>query len=358
MVLESFNEPLVLSEIEIPALDEGQILVKLQAAGVCGSDVHIWSGEDPRISLPVILGHEGVGTIADMKGSKRTVDGYELKPGDCIIWNRGITCGKCCFCQIIKEPSLCADRLVYGINVSSLEKPYLNGCYAEYIILRANTEIFKIKAGIDPEVLVSASCSGATMAHGFDMLTGSLTGQTVVVQGAGPLGIYAVVFAHSLGASCIIVIEGSTQRLELSKELGATHTLNLQKTSPDERKSMVMDATCGRGADLVVEAAGVHGVAQEGIRLLRKGGTYLSAGYAQPAGMEEIDFYRDVVNKNITIQGVWVSDKRHVKQAVDLVAGNPELFAKLITHRFSLEQADEALTVMKERKALKAVLTF
>jgi len=356
MVLEAFNEPLVLKEIDIPPLEQGQVLVKLLASGVCGSDIHMWKGEDPRIPLPIILGHEGVGKVVEVKGLKRTVDGDELKPGDSIIWNRGITCGKCYYCAVLKEPSLCQYRLVYGINVSAAERPFLNGCYADYIILRAHTDIFTFPGSIDPAVLVPASCSGATCAHVFDLAGGNLTGQSVVIQGPGPLGVFAVAFAKSLGASQVFVIGGSAERLELCRTFGATHILNRHETTPDERRALIIGSTHGRGADLVVEAAGAQGAAEEGLKLLRKGGTYLSAGYSQPAGNETIDFYRDIVNKNIRIQGVWVSDTGHIRQAVDLVTCNPGLFAQLVTHRYTIEHANEALSAMKEKIALKAVI--
>jgi threonine dehydrogenase-like Zn-dependent dehydrogenase len=132
--------------------------------------------------------------------------------------------------------------------------------------------------------------------------------------------------------------------------------MNRHEIGADERRALIMDITCGRGADLVVESAGTSGAAEEGLKLLRKGGTYLSVGYSQPARTEAIDFYRDVVNKNIRIQGVWVSDTGHLKRAVDLVAGNPGLFARLVTNRYRLEQAQEALSAMEKRKAVKAVI--
>ena len=358
MVLETFKEPLAPRDIEIPPLEDGQVLVRLTASGVCGSDVHIWKGEDPRVPLPIILGHEGVGTVVDLKGAKQTVNGDPVKVGDHIIWNRGVTCGKCYYCTVLKEPSLCENRRVYGINISRNEKPYLNGCYAEYIILRAGTDIFTAPDSIDSSVLVSASCSGATCAHAFDMLTEHLTGQTVVIQGPGPLGVWAVAFAKSLGASQIFVIGGSTERLELCKKFGATHVLNRHEMSPGNRKEAVLSATHGRGADVVVEAVGVHGAAEEGIGLLRKGGTYLSTGYAQPAGFESIDFYRAVVFRNIRIQGVWVSDISHLKQAICLIQQNPALFEKLVTQKYSLGEANDALIAMKEKKVVKAVLVM
>jgi len=358
MILEKFNKPLVLKEIKIPELSEGQVLVKMEVAGVCGSDVHMWKGEDPRITLPIILGHEGGGKIVEIKGKKFTVDGYELNIGDTILWNRGITCGRCYACNILKEPSLCQYRKTYGINISNSSELCLGGCYSEYIVLDRKTDIFKVNDNIDTAILVSASCSGATMAHGYDMFGKSLIGETVIVQGGGPLGVYAVAFAKNLGASNIIVIESSKPRLDLCKEFGATQTLNINELSKSERKDKIMDIINGRGAALVVEATGVKGVAEEGIKLVRKGGTYLSVGYAQPTGKEEIDFYADIVSRNLRIQGVWVSDTKHTMQAISLVMNNIGKFEKLITHRFSLENANKAISIMNKKKALKAVLTF
>ncbi|MFO7296185.1 MAG: zinc-binding dehydrogenase [Caldicoprobacter sp.] len=354
MVLTAFNKPLELQEFTIPALEEGQVLVKLKAAGVCGSDVHMWKGEDPRTPLPIILGHEGVGIVVEIKGEKRTVDGLPLKEGDFILWNRGITCNQCFACKVLREPSLCQHRKVYGINMSCSTPPYLNGCYSEYIVLNRNTDIFKLPQDVDPAVVVSASCSGATIAHAFDMIQQAV-GDTVVVQGPGPLGIYAVAFAKKLGASKVVVIGGSSSRLNICKEMGAI-TLDRHSTTVEQRREFIMDMTGGRGADVVVEAVGSQGVVEEGIKLLRSGGTYLSTGFAQPAGLEQVDFYYDVVRKNIRIQGVWVSDTRHTWQALNLVLENPEAFSKMITHRFKLTEANEALNAMATRRALKAVL--
>lgn len=358
MVLEAFGSPLVLRELEIPPLSNGEVLVRLDASGVCGSDVHICNGEDPRTPLPLIPGHEGVGTVADVKGEVRTVDGRILSPGDPIIWNRGIVCGRCRFCTVLKEPSLCTNRRVYGISIPANEFPGLNGCYAEYLVLRSGTDIFDAPADVEPASLVSASCSGSTIAHAFDMLDGPLFGLTVVVQGPGPLGMYAAAFARSLGAENVIVIGGSPERLALCGEFGATVTLNRRELTVAERHDIVYGITDGRGADVVVEAAGSNGAAIEGIRLLRKGGTLLSAGYSQPAGTEEVDFFRDVVARNVIIRGVWVSDTSHLAMALGLVAADPGRFGKMVTHRFPLEQANEALQVMGKREAVKAVLEF
>lgn len=357
MVLTKFMGPLELMEFEIPELKDGQILVKMSVAGVCGSDVHMWRGEDPRTPLPIILGHEGVGTAIEVKGNKDYVEGTKVKPGDKILWNRGIVCGKCYYCNVLKEPSLCTSRKVYGINMPTNVAPYVNGCYSEYIILDENTDVFKVLEDIDPAVLVSASCSGATTAHAFDMIKNCI-GQTIVIQGPGPIGVYSIAFSKALGASNIVVIGGSENRLELCKEFGATHILNRKLLKSEERKQIIMEITSGRGADVVLEAAGTRGAAEEGIKLLRMGGIYLTTGYAQPVGTEQLDFYADIVRKNITVHGVWVSDTSHTYKAMNLVINNKDLFSKMITHRFPLENANEALNSMYTKQALKAVIEF
>lgn len=357
MVLTEFKKPLVLEEIEIPALSEGEILIRLEASGICGSDVHMWQGEDPRTPLPIILGHEGIGRVAAMNGSHQTVEGDPVKEGDRILWNRGVSCGRCYACKILLMPWLCENRKVYGINRSRLEKPHLNGCYSEYLILSPGTDLFLVKENVDPAVLVSASCSGATAANAFDAAKIN-PGDTVVVQGPGPLGVFSVAYAKKMGAKNIAVIGGSPQRLELCKEFGATHLINRHEKNAKERLEEVRALTHGRGADIVLEAAGSRGAAQECLNLARNGGLCLMTGYAQPVGSEEIDFYSQVVRKHLTIQGVWVSDTRHTRQSMELVLSQPNLFAKLISHRFKLVEANDALEVMQKREALKAVLTF
>lgn len=355
MILKNFNEPLVMEELAIPELRPGEILVKITAAGVCGSDVHMWRGRDPRTPLPIILGHEGVGKVISIKGKKTTIFGELVKEGDSILWHRGVSCGSCYYCQILKQPALCNNRWVYGIHRSCNEYPHLMGCYAEYVILSPNTDIFKIPDHIPPEVLVSASCSGSTTAHGFD-LAPPQPGDTVVIQGPGPLGVYAVAFAKAYGAKEIVLIGGTRERLAICQEFGATKLLDRNAYTQAERKELILDLTNGRGADLVFEAVGTPAAVKEGIDLTRIGGCYVSAGFGEPNGTIEIDCFKDIVRKNLRYQGVWVSDTRHTYQAYQLVLENVKLFSKMITHRYQLAEAGTALEKMEAKEAVKAVL--
>ena len=353
MVLEAFNQPLQPRELPIPELDPGQVLVRIEAAGVCGSDIHMQRGEDPRIPLPIILGHEGIGRIAAINGTVRTIDGEKLTEGDRVLWTRGIPCQHCYACEVLHQPWLCLNRTTYGISRTLLEPPYLNGCYADYVILLAGVDLFKVQDYFDPAVLVSASCSGATAAHAFDYYLPRF-GDVVLVQGTGPLGLYAVAYAKSRGA-CVIAI-GSGSRLALCSSFGAEFLLDRYATSVAERRSRIFDLTGGRGVDMAIEAAGQPSAVQEGLKLVRCGGTYISAGFSQPPGECSVDFFRDVVGRNLTIQGVWVSSSRHTWQALQFVQANAAVFAKLISHRFSLVEANEALASMAEGDAVKAVL--
>lgn len=354
-VLTGFRQPLELREFPLPQPGPGEILIRFAASGVCGSDVHMYLGEDPRTPLPIILGHEGVGWVAAMGSPRTTVDGQPVKEGDLITWNRGVACSQCYACKVLREPSFCTGRKIYGINLPCDQAPYLNGCYSEYILLRPGTDLYALPASADPAAVCSACCSGATVAHAFDLAKIN-PGDTVVIQGPGPLGIWASYFAARQGAAQVVVIGGAENRLAMCKEFGATHLLNRRSLSMEERHEAVLQLTGGRGADCVIECAGTNGAATEGLRLLRQGGTYLSTGYAQPAGLEQVDFFTDVVRRGVTIHGVWVSDARHVYHAVTEAARRPELFAKMVSHRLPLDQANDALALMQGREAVKIAL--
>lgn len=354
-VLEKFNESLILRTFPLPTLKEGEILVKVEAAGVCGSDVHMWEGRDPRIRLPMILGHEGVGEIVEMKGEKKDILGIPLRPGDKVLWNRSVTCGHCYFCKVKGQPSLCPNRWVYGIHTNCSTPPYLTGNYTEYLLLAPETDLFLIETDIDLKSFVSASCSGATAAHAFD-LSRIESGDSVLVQGVGPLGIFVVAFATAFGASKIIVIGGTEERLKMAQSFGATHLLNRHRLSQKERREAVMELTQGRGVDVAFEMAGEPRALQESISLVRTGGACISAGFGEPHGTITLDCFHDLDRKNLHLQGVWASDVRHTHMALQLIQKRPYDFKKLITHAFPLEQANEAIRVMKNKEAVKAVL--
>ncbi len=354
-VLERFDAPLALREIEIPPLTEGQVLVEVAVAGVCGSDVHMWRGQDPRTPLPIILGHEGVGRVVMMGGPRRDIYGNEIVSGELITWERGVTCGMCHACAVLGEPSLCSQRWVYGIYRSAQEPPYLNGCYATHILLDERTHLIPLQEEDDPALFVAACCSGATAAHALE-LTPVQVGDTVVILGPGPLGAFGAALARASGAEQVIVIGGTPERLALCTHMGATLTLDRHSTSADERCAAIRELTQGRGADVVIEASGSVAAAAEGLELVRPGGSLALVGMGTPVGSMRLEPFEQLVRKNVRMQGVWVSDVRHTLQAISLVRQMPEAVGRLVTHRFPLEEATRALEAVEARDAGKVVL--
>jgi len=351
MVLEEFNRPLKLREIKINSLSEGEVLVKIVASGICGSDVHIWRGKDPRAPLPLILGHEGVGVVQEVRGDKRDVFNKKLSFGDTILWDRGVTCGNCYYCSVKKQPFLCPSREVYGI--------VRDGCYAEHLVLLKNTKIFKIEDKVDLAILVATSCSGATAAHAVEECNIS-PGDNIVIQGPGPLGIFALIFCLQKGAKKIIVTgrEGDRNRLDFCREAGADMAINIDNISVKKRIELVKKATNGLGADAVIECTGSPDAPEDGLQMVAPGGIYCTPGIAVPTEKILMNWYPDIVRKNVSIKGIWVSDTSHLYQAITIALNNKIFFQGYVTHRFDLQEANEALRFAEELKMIKGVFQF
>jgi threonine dehydrogenase-like Zn-dependent dehydrogenase len=356
-VLEAFDQPLALREFEVQPLAEGEALVKIAVAGVCGSDVHMWHGQDPRTPVPMILGHEGVGEIADLGGERLDLLGRPLKPGDTVMWERGDMCGHCTYCVVRKQPSLCPHRKTYGISFSCEEPPHLRGCYAEFLHLKSTAHFLRIDDDIDPAVLVAASCSGATAANAIE-LSRIRPGDHVLVVGPGPLGLFAVAMALKAGAAQVTAVgaEPDRARLDLACEFGAAQTICTADSTPEERAKLLREATGGIGPNVVLDCSGAVPAIEEYLPLVAPGGVYSIPGIAEPRRDLPVDLFAHFARKSVALQGVWVSDTDHLWQAVQLVLAREVPFEKLVTHRFPLDEALKGLQAVDRGEAIKAVL--
>lgn len=362
MVLTQFGGPLDYQEFSKPRPKNKEVLIKVIACGICGSDVHVWKGEDKRSRLPMILGHEGIGIIEAMDGEKKyDIMGHALYEGDVVVWNRGVSCKSCYTCLVKRQFYLCPSRWTYGFSKSIYDYPYLNGAYASHVLLTPETEIIRIesreKAGAQEDYAPYASlcCAGTTTACAFEQVKPE-SGQQVVIQGPGPLGTYGVLFARESGAKTIIVVGGTPERLALCREAGATHVINRCQTQEAERLDLIKEITGGQGADVVYEMAGTPEAVREGIGYLAPGGTYVSAGIAVDTGEIPVNWFRDVVRKNARIQGVWVGDGKNTWQALEVYRRHKPLLDKMISHRLPLTEAHKALQMMERKEVIKALL--
>ncbi len=357
-VLEQFNQTLVLREFPVPAhLEPGAALVRTEMAGICGTDVHLWRGELP-IQLPVILGHETVGRIERLgDGLEKDWNSQPLKIGDRVTWNSTVSCGRCFYCAVKRQPTRCPHRRAYGIGYRCDQAPHFLGGYAEFHYLRPGATIFRLAEDLPSEAVIGAGCALITAIHGLER-AGVNWQETVVVQGAGPVGIAALAVAKSAGAGRVLVIGGPKPRLETATTFGADAVLDLQEFSePKSRIAAVRDWSGGFGADLVVECVGQPTAVPEGMEMCRDGGRYLVLGHYCDAGA--VSFNPHVITrKQLQVFGSWSSEPRHLSAALEFLRLRQTQFpfGSMVSHRFGLEEAQLALETTARWASLKSVV--
>jgi threonine dehydrogenase-like Zn-dependent dehydrogenase len=357
VVMTEFQQPLELREYPLPEkIEPGAALVKIKMAGICGTDVHLWKGQLP-IPRPLILGHETVGIIEQLgDGLETDWSGQPLREGDRVTWSAGMLCGHCHQCAVIAQPTRCANRSAYGITFNSDEAPHLSGGYAEYIYLRPDTAIFKL-ADVSAEAVIGAGCALVTAIHGLERM-GLEWGDSVVIQGSGPVGLSALAIAKSSGAANVIVIGGPAPRLELARTFGADHVIDIEEIADSAtRLERVRSLTNGLGADAVIECVGAPAVVPEGFEMCREGGKYLVLGHYGDAGATPINPHV-ITRKQLTIYGSWASEPRHMAAAIKFLGSQGERFPfhQLVSHRFPLDRAFEALQTTAQWASSKSVI--
>jgi alcohol dehydrogenase len=352
------GEPLEDREYPLPDdLEPGAILVKTKIATVCGSDMHSWRGRRP-FPVPSILGHEGVGLVERM-GDKdaRDATGKRLSVGDRITWTIMAACGGCVFCRDYELPQKCVDLFKYGHSVSDVP-PYFLGTFGEYVYLKPGTGVFKLPDDMPDETASPLMCAAATVAGGLDRI-GVNSGDTVVIQGAGMLGMYGAAFAKALGAGQVIMVDILDTRLALAERFGVDHTINAEKLSCDEQVEAVRDLTGGLGADLLIEVTGFAKVVETGVKMLRIGGRYLLQGAVYPDDTFTLQSH-DVIIKCLTLLGRHNYASMDLGLAIDLVHQSQEKFPflDLAGPRFPLSAkgVTEAMIALERKEGIRPIV--
>ncbi|MDX2269324.1 MAG: zinc-binding dehydrogenase [Bryobacter sp.] len=357
-VMPAFQSDLEIREYPLnDSLAPGEALVRVTMAGICGTDVHLWKGELP-IPTPVILGHETVGVIEAMgEGLEQDWVGSPLAPGDRITWASSITCGECYYCRHKRVPTRCLARKAYGISYDSSEAPHFRGGYAEWILLRKGSSIFRLPPDLSTEAVVGAGCALNTAIQGLERI-GLSPGESVVIQGAGPVGLAALAVALEHGAHPVVVVGGPAHRLERALEMGASAIVDLQAyPTPQARLEEIHRLVGPYGADVVVECVGHPAAVPEGLEMPRDGGRYLVLGQYANAG--NVAFNPHVITrKQLDVKGSWAFEPRHVHAALSMLQRKDwgKHFAAQISHRFPLDAANEALQTVTRLEAGKAVI--
>ena len=357
-VLSGPKQKVEIREIAIPRPEPGAIVVKVEAATVCGTDVHIWQG-DVQPEWPVGMGHEMVGRVAALgEGVVRDASDQPLQIGDRVVWAYP-WCGKCYYCTIAHQPSLCPYARMNGWR-SAEKYPFLCGGFADYAYILPESRAVKVPDEVESKVASSATCALRTVVHGFERLHayGGLGVQpSVVVLGTGPVGLYALAMAIASGAGQTISIGAPSARTDLARSWGATHTINIEEASdPRERIEHVKKWTGERGADLVIEAAGPATAFEEGLDMVRRGGRFLVIGQATA---KTIAFSPRRINIGmLDIIGVVSAHVEHFYKAMQFLKNNGHRFNfhEMVTNSYPLSGVNEALEAMAAMREIKPAI--
>jgi threonine dehydrogenase-like Zn-dependent dehydrogenase len=343
-VLKAYGGEFELREYPVPEVEPGAILVKLTRAGICGSDLHIWRGEMKEVygALPqdLTFGHEMCGRVERL-GAGVTTDsmGQPLREGDRVTYLYFFPCGRCPVC-LHDEPGACPRKA--RANRVAGTPPYFNNAYGEYYYLRPNHSVFKIPDEISDDVATPANCALSQVLYGLRR-AGLRAGQSIVIQGAGGLGINATAVARDMGADTIIVVDRLPERLALAKSFGADHTLSIAELpTVEQRVDAVKSLTGGFGADVAADFVGYPEVVPEGLRMLRSGGTYLEVGSIAPGNVFSYDATA-LVRNNTRLVGTSNYSPWALEQSLAFLKRNINRFpfGRVVSHVYPLERISE-----------------
>lgn len=360
VVLTGFEEPLQVQEFEVPDPEPMAAVVSVEYGGVCGTDVHLHKGRLP-IPTPVVLGHEAVGRIHSLgEGLTHDVLGRPLQPGDAVCWLNNINCGRCRYCLVEQQPTLCTGaRRIYGINQRADAWPHLSGGWADQIYLQPGTTLVRLPDGVQLRDVIALGCAGPTAVHGVLHEVRVRFGDVVVVQGSGPVGIAAALYARLAGASKIILVGGPRQRLDQAIELGVgdVHLDVFGGSTSAERAAAVRGETLGgQGADVVIECAGAPQAVAEGIDMVRPNGQYCVLGQYTDNGDTTFNPHL-ITRKQLTIRGSWGVSANHY---IGYVSSLPRLLQEVdlggMLTEYELSESNKALQDVSQGAVMKAVL--
>ena len=344
-----------IQEYPIPELGDDDILVRVEGCGVCGTDAHEYKN-DPFSLIPVVLGHEGTGEIVKMgKNVKKDSAGKPLNIGDKVVT-----------CMIFKDdPDITMFDLnkqnVGGADVYGLlpdDDVHLNGWYSDYILIRGGSTVFNVSdLDLDSRILIEPC---AVLVHAVERAktTNILRfNSRVVVQGCGPIGLICIAVLRTMGIENIVAVDGNEQRLAFAKRMGAGETVNFMNYKGiDNLANAVKDAFGGHLADFAFQCTGSPVARSNIYKFIRNGGGLCELGFFINGGDATINPHFDLCSKEITLVGSWVYTLRDYATTFDflkraIAIGLP--IKELITHRFPLEEMNEALETNLAQKGLK-----
>ncbi len=344
-------------EFPMPEVGDDDILVRVEGCGVCGTDAHEWKN-DPFSLIPVALGHEGSGEIVKMgKNVKVDSAGKTLNVGDKVVT-----------CMIFKDdPQITMFDLnkqnVGGADVYGLlpdDDIHLNGWFSDYILVRGGSTVFNVSdLDLDSRILIEPC---AVLIHAVERAKSTNIlrfNSRVVVQGCGPIGLICIAVLRTMGIENIVAVDGNDQRLEFAKRMGATESVNfMNHKGIDALAGGVKDAFGGYLADFAFQCTGSPVAHSNIYKFIRNGGGLCELGFFINGGDATINPHFDLCSKEITLVGSWVYTLRDYATTFDFLKRAQAIglpMKDLITHRYGLDELNEAMETNVAQKGLKVV---
>jgi threonine 3-dehydrogenase len=326
-----------LREVPVPTPGPGEVLVRVQSASVCGTDLHIFNW-DPwaqgRIHPPLIPGHEFCGAVAAVGRGVTTV-----KEGDLVSAEMHVACGKCLQCRT-GLAHICQHVRILGVDA--------DGAFAGYAII-PETNIWKLSPTI-PHDYASLLDPLGNAVH--TVLAGDIAAKTVVVTGCGAIGLFSIAVAKACGAARVFAIEVNAHRRGVATEMGADLALD---PAVDNVEEQILETTGGTGVDVLLEMSGHPAAMRLGFALLRTGGRASLLGI--PSRPVELDFAKDIIFKGATVQGI--NGRKMFEtwfQMEALLATGKLNLEPVITHRLKLSEFTQAMELLRTGEAIKVIM--
>jgi threonine dehydrogenase-like Zn-dependent dehydrogenase len=355
-VMPAPGQPIEVREFPRPQLPPGAALLRTERSEVCGTDVHLFHGRLAGVPYPIIPGHVSAGTLDEVRGPLRGLDGSDLAEGDRVaFFDVHRTCGRCRACTVHRTPTRCTARRVYGITDSATEG--LFGGWSQAIYLEPGVAMARLPNRVSLDDYIGGGCGLLTAVHILDRAA-LRPGDVIVVQGTGAVGLSTVALARKGGATTVLAIGAPAARLDLARRMGADVVYDLAATSSADRLADIRSRTHGEGADVVIEAAGSSRAFEEGLDLVRDGGRYVIAGHYTDAGPATINVHQQINRKHVEIRGCWGSEPGHFLRALALL----DRYASEIPWReigqrtYALTALDQALADAEAMRITKALV--
>jgi D-arabinose 1-dehydrogenase-like Zn-dependent alcohol dehydrogenase len=344
-----------IKEYEVPKTEKGCVTMEVIKSNICGSDIHMWEGK--HLFKNHVLGHEMVGRISELgEGVVTDYAGEEVNVGDRVVPVYYLTCQKCEAC-LSGHFNVCVNGSQYQGQLAE-KYPHFTGGFATHYIIHPNQYFYKVPENVPDNVAAGANCGIAQMVYAMD-ISGLKVNDTIVIQGAGGLGLFASAISKTMGAN-VIIIDSIESRLEEAKKFGADFTINMMEFDTIEKRiAEISRVTKGKGADFVMDVAGVPAAFNEAVRIAKIGGTVLELGNVSVDESQSVSILPGLITRKcLTVKGILRYQPWYLHKTLKFLEKyNGQFpFNSLTDRSYSLEESQVAMQKAAAKEITRAII--